>query len=61
MKTKTICITAYPYASQTGTIEVPEDLQSDEIEKYIINNWGDIKFNNPDLDYGGTDFDWSED
>ena len=61
MDTKTIRITAYPYASQTGAIEVPKSLPDDEIDDYIIDNWDDIEFNSPDLDYCGTDFDWSED
>ena len=61
MKTKTISVTAYPYASQTGTIKVPEELQGVQIDNYILKHWEDIEFNGPDLDYAGIDFDWEAD
>ena len=50
-------ITAYPYAIQYGTIEVPDSVPEEEIRHYIEGNWGEIKFGEPELDYSGTDFD----
>ena len=57
---KTLCVTATPYATQYGTIDVPEDLPEDEYEEYVHNHFGDIKFGEADLDYAGTDLDISE-
>lgn len=51
-----VCITAYPYASQTGTLNVPDDCEN--VEEYISEHWNSIDFNSPDLDYKGTDFDF---
>lgn len=53
-------ITAYPYATQTGTISIPANLGDDDINNYIIEHWGEINFNEPELDYAGTDFDIKE-
>ena len=53
-------ITAYPYATQTGTIGVPANLGDDDINEYIIEHWNDINFDEPELDYAGTDFDIQE-
>lgn len=57
MAEEIIYVTAYPYATQDGKIAVPKGLSAAEIKKYILNNWDDIKFTQPELDYGGTDFD----
>lgn len=53
-----IQVTAYPYAVQYGEIEVPNDVT--DVKKYIIENWGSIEFDEPNLDYKGTDFDCNE-
>lgn len=53
-------ITAYPYATQTGTISVPANLGDDDINDYIIEHWNEINFDEPELDYAGTDFDIEE-
>lgn len=50
-------ITAYPYAIQRGTIEVPDNVPEDEVDAYIEEYWGEIDFDAPELDYAGTDFD----
>lgn len=51
-------ITAYPYAAQTGIIEVPDGVDA---EKYIKEHWNEVTFDEPELDYCGTDFDVWED
>ena len=53
-------ITAYPYAKQTGTIFVPAGVPDEEIDDYIIEHWDKINFDDPELDYTGTDFDAEE-
>lgn len=55
-KLKTVSVTAYPYATQYGTIEVPAALDGDKLEQYIACHWDDIVFGEPDLDYCGTDY-----
>lgn len=50
-----VLVTAYPYVTQYGTIDIPDDWMGNE-KKYVINHWGDIEFEEPELDYGGTDF-----
>ena len=47
-------ITAYPYATQHGDIEIPDGV---DMSKYIVEHWDAIDFDKPDLDYCGTDFD----
>lgn len=60
-ETKTINVTAYPYAVQYGTIEVPKELNEDDVKDYLYEHWNEIKFGEPELDYVGTDFDINED
>lgn len=48
-------ITAYPYAIQYGTLEMPDDIERDFREEYITEHWSEIKFGEPELDYAGTD------
>ena len=57
---KTLYITAFPYAIQNGTLEVPADLDSDYYSEYVEEHWDDICFSTPDLDYAGTDFEIDE-
>ena len=55
----TYWIEAYPYAVQNGTIEVPDNIPEDDVEKYIEEHWKDIIFEEkPRLSYKGADFDW---
>lgn len=53
---KTITITAHPYADQTGLLEVPDELTSEEASAYVEEHWDKIDFHEPELDYCGTDF-----
>jgi len=48
-------ITAYPYAIQNGTLEIPDDIERDFREEYITEHWSEIKFGEPELDYADTD------
>ena len=48
-------ITAHPYATVYGTIEVPDGVE--DIKAYIDEHFDDIDFGNPDIDYQGTDYD----
>jgi hypothetical protein len=52
-------VTAHPYATQYGTIHVPDDTINPE--KYIREHWDDIIFKAPDITYYGTDFDYEVD
>ena len=49
-------ITAFPYATQYGRLEIPDDVE--DVNEYIRLHWDEIKFDEPELDYCGTDFDY---
>lgn len=49
-------ITAFPYATQYGRLEIPDDVE--EVKEYIKDHWNEIQFEEPELDYCGTDFDY---
>ena len=53
---KTITVTAHPYADQTGSLEIPDNLTEDEAWNYVEQHWGEIEFSEPELDYLGTSF-----
>ncbi len=57
-KTKTYWITAHPYANQEGCIEVPAEIQDDEVQDWIENHFENIKFEEAQLDYRGADFEY---
>ena len=48
-------IIASPYATQYGTIEVPDGLSEEEVREYVNDHFDEIEFDEPDLDYAGTD------
>lgn len=50
-------ITTFPYAIQYGVLEMPDNIEEDKREEYIVEHWDDIEFGEPDLDYAGTDMD----
>lgn len=50
-------ITLYPYASQTGSLDIPEGLTAKEEQEYVVEHFNEIKLNEPELDYCGTDID----
>lgn len=52
-------ITFYPYATQTATLDIPEDV--DDVNEYIREHWSEIEFDEVELDYCGTDFDMVDD
>ena len=54
-----VTVYAHPYANMTGTIYVPKgkEVTSD----YLMEHWGNIQFNEPELDFRGTDIDWEID
>ena len=56
-KFDTYTVTAFPYATQYGTISVPIDCV--DVDKYVKENWDSIKFDDPELDYSGTYFECS--
>ena len=51
-----VYVTAYPYARTEGSIEVPDDIEN--VREYLEENWDEIQFGNPELDYCGTDYDF---
>ena len=59
-KMKHVTVTAYPYAVQHGELDVPEGLSAEEEKEYINSHFEEIAFGAPDLDYNGTDFEWTE-
>ena len=60
METKTITVTAYPWASVYGNAEVPAHLNEDEQRMYLEAHWDEIQFGNPELDYTGAEFEINE-
>ena len=50
----TVTVRAYPYAAIYGTIEVPEGTEN--IDDYVYDNFGDISFGEPDLDFKGAEY-----
>ena len=58
-KMKEYTIKVEPYAVQYGSLNIPEELVTDEeINNYIDEHFDDIKFGEPELDYLGIDFEW---
>ena len=55
---KTLLITAYPYAVQYGYLKAPEDLAENDADEYVKEHWNEIRFNDAELDYCGTDFEF---
>lgn len=54
-----IYVTAYPYATQTGSILVPETVNSvEELREYIREHFDEIDLSEPELDYAGTDIEF---
>lgn len=54
-------ITAYPYATINGDLEVPDDVMNGSDEKlhdYICNHWDEIKFGEADLDFQGCNYEF---
>ena len=39
-----------------GYIEVPDNIPGEDVEDYITEHFGEVKFSESDLDYAGTDF-----
>ena len=56
---KTIFVTAYPYATQFGKIEIPDDIDDKDVRDYLSEHFDEIKFEEPELDYCGCDFEES--
>ena len=54
-------VTAYPYATQNGWIDVPPFIPEENVQEYIENHFSEIEFDPPELDYNGTDFDIERD
>jgi len=57
---KTLFITAYPFAIQTGYLEVPDEMSSGQYDEYVREHWGEIEFLSPDLDYANAEVDVEE-
>lgn len=54
-------ITAYPYATIDGDLEVPDDVINGSDEKlhdYICDHWEEIEFGEADLDFRGCDYEF---
>lgn len=57
-KMKTVCVRAYPYATQEAEFMVPAGLSPEEEHAFIEEHFKEIRFGAPDLDYKGTDFEY---
>ncbi len=55
-ETKTKHIRAFPFVTQDGTIEIPEDLPDGKLKEWVWDHWDEIRFGDPETDYAGTDF-----
>jgi len=55
-----IFVSAHPYADTTGEIEIPDDVKDKDIREYVDKHFNDIKFGPPELDYGGTDYELTD-
>lgn len=53
---KNVEVCAYPYATQIGTIQVPNE--TTDVKEYITNHWNEIEFRETELDYSGTNFEY---
>lgn len=58
MSTNTIHITAFPYATQHGTLKVPGNITQAEVDEYIADHWDEIEFDEPELDYECIQVEW---
>ena len=54
-----VTVYAHPYTDQCGTLLVPENIASNPsaITEYINSKFWEIKFEEDDIDYGGTSYD----
>jgi hypothetical protein len=57
---KILYVTALPYATQEGTLEVPDDLEEKDYTDYVWSHFGDVNFSEVNLDYAGTDLEISD-
>ena len=55
---KQVTVTAYPYATACGTLDIPDEVT--DVRSYVSDHWNDIKFEAPDLDFCGTDYEVEE-
>lgn len=52
---KQYTFTIFPYARQTGTISVPDDVEP--TPEYITEHWGEVSLDKPEIDHCGCDID----
>ncbi len=57
---KTLFVRALPFATQSGSIEVPDNLPKEQYDEYVQQHFNDISFDEPDLDYCGIDIEIDE-
>lgn len=53
---KEVRIHAYPFAQIEGTINVPDNLTENETWDYIYDNWNEVFWEPPELDYNGVEW-----
>lgn len=54
-------VTAYPYCTMFGDLEVPDDVMNGsdaKLHEYISDHWDEIDFGEPDLDFQGCDYEF---
>lgn len=60
---KRFLITAYPYATQFGRLDIPEEIADDKdaVSDYIKDHFDEVYFSEPELSYWDADFEFEED
>lgn len=54
-------ITAYPYATIDGDLDVPDEVvngSDEKLHEYISDHWEEIEFGEVDLDFQGCDYEF---
>ena len=49
-----VMVVAYPYALTRGRLKVPKSVT--DLDEYVAEHFSDISFDEPELDFRGTDF-----
>jgi len=53
-----VTVTVQPYATQWGTIDVPDEIRDyEDVYSFVEDHFDEIEFGSPELDYEGIDMD----
>ena len=54
-------VTAYPYATMFGDLDIPDKVvngSEEKLREYISDHWDEIDFGEPDLDFQGCEYEF---